>query len=589
LGKYKRENRVFLTKNKFRNDITYLITLSSNHFIPCLHCILSFISLGKKAEEIVVVGNISNKENIKRLTNIGVTYLDEDEIDYGIRMPKFSFQGEKLREQGWFKQQFIRLSADLFVKTPYALILDSEVFPFSNWDESRLFENKSQLPPPPPPRYLYWIPEKRKPEWDYKMYVASAMLLKDLPEFGEQVVEYANSDNFKRHINGFQLFSMKNLAYLWKRLEQDTDIEKNLDKIINRSPNLLFDDYDLYGIAVDYNFFDHHDKTILHNNLLGWYDNHSENEFNKFKKNAMWSMCQRYSNCNSSLETYRSYTKQIAKYLKCNLPKIKLEWRKQRMVNTELKFDSLEHEVLYESLIVNEKIEKIEYSKPNLYLTPFTKAIQLLEDLSTNTGDFPITYQKQRRHGRISIFIKRCIRKCLRWYINPIIERQNKYNAMVTIILKTMYKNIEELSSKTKKIPIDYNQELLFNQNSLAINYLEKGFSNPEDNLIWTDQDTAEINIPISLTKTDLKLTIRGRRLTPLQTVEIIVNNYSYGKIENQDSEFIIKADELLGQKNLNIRFIISKPYSPKELGISDDIRTLGFALIAIGLYEFDS
>jgi len=147
------------------------------------------------------------------------------------------------------------------------------------------------------------------------------MLLKDLPEFGDQVVEYANSDNFKRHINGFQLFSMKNLAYLWKRLEQDSDIEKNLDKIINRSPDLLFSEYVFYGIAVDYNFFDHLDLTVLHNNLLGWYDNHSENEFNKFKKDAMWSMCQRYTHYNDSLETYRDYMKQIALQLNRNLVK----------------------------------------------------------------------------------------------------------------------------------------------------------------------------------------------------------------------------------------------------------------------------
>ena len=157
------------------------------------------------------------------------------------------------------------------------------------------------------------------------MYVGSAMLLKDLPEFGDQVVEYANSDNVKRYINGFQIFSMKNLAYLWKRLEQDTNIEKNLDNIINKSPDLLFSEYVFYGIPVEYKSFDHLDCTILHNNLLGWYDSHSENEFNKFKKDAMWSMCQRYSNYDSSLETYRDYMKQIAKNLKRYLPKYLFE------------------------------------------------------------------------------------------------------------------------------------------------------------------------------------------------------------------------------------------------------------------------
>ena len=91
---------MFLAKKKFKDNITYLITLSSKHFIPCLHCILSFVSLGKKAAEILVIGNLSNKEDIKRLTDIGIIYLDEDSINYGLRMPKFAFQGEKLREQG---------------------------------------------------------------------------------------------------------------------------------------------------------------------------------------------------------------------------------------------------------------------------------------------------------------------------------------------------------------------------------------------------------------------------------------------------------------------------------------------------------
>ena len=561
---------MFLTKKKFRDDITYLITLGSKHFIPCLHCILSFISLGKKAEQILVVGNISNKEDIKKIINIGVVYLDEDKIDYGIRMPKFSFQGEKLREQGWFKQQFIRLSADLFIKTPYALILDSEIFPFTNWDESSLFENNIS-------RYLYWIAEKRKPEWDYKMYVGSAMLLKDLPEFGDQVMEYANSDNIKRYINGFQLFSMKNLAYLWKRLEQETDIEKNLDILINKSPDLLFSEYVFYGIAAEYKFFNHLDRTVLHNNLLGWYDSHTENEFNKFKKDAMWSMCQRYFNYNNSLETYSDYTKQIAKNLNRYLPNIDYEWRKLNMTNDERKFDNLEHEILYNLLKVDEMIHG----------TSIEKAIQSLEKISINTGDFPINNNKKMKLGCIIVFFKRCIRKFLRWYINPIIENQNNYNTMVINILKTMYKNIEEMSSKVKKLPIDYNQEFLFNQNSFSIKYLGKGFSNPEDNYTWTDQETAEINIPISLTKTNIKFIIRGKKFTPKQNVEIIINNRSYGNIKDNNN-FIIKNDELLGKNNLNIKLIISKPYSPKELGISDDSRTLGFALIAIGLYECD-
>ena len=291
----------------FREDITYLITLSEKHFIPAVYLILSFLKLGKK-DNIVVIGNLRDAKMIDTIRNIGggVQYLDEDAIDYGIRMPKFNWkEGEKLREPGWFKQQFIRLSADLFVKTPYALILDSEVFPFKNWDEKKLFEDSA-------PRYLYWIPEKRKPEWDYKMYIASAMFLKDLPEFGDKVVEYANSDLYLRHISGFQLFSMKNLTYLWKRLEQETDLKQNTDNLINKQPELLFSEYEVYGLAVKYGFFDKQDKTIHYNNLLGWYDNHTEKAFQCFRKDAMWSMCQRYMQFDNDSKSYFKYMKSIA-------------------------------------------------------------------------------------------------------------------------------------------------------------------------------------------------------------------------------------------------------------------------------------
>jgi len=45
----------------------------------------------------------------------------------------------------------------------------------------------------------------------------------------------------------------------------------------------------------------------------------------------------------------------------------------------------------------------------------------------------------------------------------------------------------------------------------------------------------------------------------------------------------------LQNQNYLDIRLIISKPYTPKELGMGEDARTLGFSLEAIGLYEMNS
>ncbi|GBU26656.1 hypothetical protein R84B8_00166 [Treponema sp. R8-4-B8] len=114
-----------------------------------------------------------------------------------------------------------------------------------------------------------------------------------------------------------------------------------------------------------------------------------------------------------------------------------------------------------------------------------------------------------------------------------------------------------------------------------------KGFSGQENTLIWTDQEEAEISIPIQKIESDLRLTIRGNRLSPLQTVKFIVNDHVYGNLEDGDNEFIIKARELVNKNYLDIKIITSKLYTPKELGINEDMRTLGFCLQSIGLYEY--
>jgi hypothetical protein len=154
---------------------------------------------------------------------------------------------------------------------------------------------------------------------------------------------------------------------------------------------------------------------------------------------------------------------------------------------------------------------------------------------------------------------------------------------------KNISENIKELIiNKQNNIPIEYNRDYYFNKYSLDNIYLGEGFSSPEPDHIWTNQNLAEIEFPIQLPKTDIRLTIKGNALTELQVIEIMVNDIVYGKIDNNGYNYIIKIDELKGKKYLNIKLIVSKIYSPKELGINDDPRKLGFSLISIGLYEYN-
>jgi Methyltransferase domain len=272
-------------------------------------CILTLRQ--KTTAPITVVGNVGPDE-ATRLRALGAVYIDERDINVSGRLPSLA-SPTKYREPGWYRQMFFRLSVDRFVDTAQAVILDSEVFVFDNWDETRLYDPASGHP-----RGFFWVPSQRKPEWDYRMYRGAAYLLQTLPGCAG-VLDYANSDGYHRHISGVVLFSTANVAELWRRLENETDLERNLDQLFNHEPDLAFSDHDLYGLAAEYGLFDTVVPTVQHENLLGWYDNHDDPRFHRFRQGAMWSMCQRYAEFPTPRE-YRTYMESTATSLGARLP-----------------------------------------------------------------------------------------------------------------------------------------------------------------------------------------------------------------------------------------------------------------------------
>lgn len=311
-----------------KTSLSYLITVSKKHLLPSLFLLQSLREKTKR--KIFVVGNLE-KNQIELIKSNKINYIDEDEIDLSNRLPKFE-QEEKYRDFGWYKQMFIRLSSDRFINTEQVVILDSEVFLFKNWDEKNFYEQTGQ------PRCFYWTPKKRKPDWDYKMYKGAAYLLQFLPEC-KNIMSYANSDSFKRHITGVALFSTANLAHLWNRLEKETDLKKNINHLFNNEPELAFSDHDMYGLGVDCGLFDKIVPTTLHNNLLGWYEGHDDEVFHKFKKNATWSICQQYQKYPSA-ELYFNYMKKISRILNQTLVKTdykKIDKKMKKLGNSKTK------------------------------------------------------------------------------------------------------------------------------------------------------------------------------------------------------------------------------------------------------------
>ena len=288
-----------------KSSLSYLITVSTKHFMPAQMLLLTLTN--KTDNPIIVVGNLNTYQK-KLIKAFDVTYIEEDKIDYAGRLPKVSWK-EKYRPFGWYKQMFIRLSIDRYIDTDQVVILDSEVFMLDNWDEERLYDPKTKQP-----RNFYWVPEKRKSDWDYKMYKGAAYLLSFLPGF-EDVMEYADSDTYKRHISGVVLFSTKNIEHLWKKLESETKLKQNIKILFNKRKELAFSDHDIHGIAVDYGLFDKVVPTTPYNGLLGWYDNHTDKDFLRFQKNAMWSMCQQFQDYPTPTD-YKNFMLDMAKTLK---------------------------------------------------------------------------------------------------------------------------------------------------------------------------------------------------------------------------------------------------------------------------------
>jgi len=58
----------------------------------------------------------------------------------------------------------------------------------------------------------------------------------------------------------------------------------------------------------------------------------------------------------------------------------------------------------------------------------------------------------ERVLGRFIIFAKRIIRRCMSFYVTPIVTDQNKYNKLTSVCLEDVLFGMEELSERIKTL-----------------------------------------------------------------------------------------------------------------------------------------
>lgn len=136
--------------------------------------------------------------------------------------------------------------------------------------------------------------------------------------------------------------------------------------------------------------------------------------------------------------------------------------------------------------------------------------------------------------------------------------------------------------------------EIDFTRGGNARIFQVEGWSGAEENFTWTDANRAVLRIPVSKSESDIILSavfhafVRPDYGVNEQRVNVLVNGHEVGKWVITDSA--VKEQEVVIPKNIldyslmEIVFELPDAVSPKEVGLSEDGRTLGIAVQSVTL-----
>lgn len=148
------------------------------------------------------------------------------------------------------------------------------------------------------------------------------------------------------------------------------------------------------------------------------------------------------------------------------------------------------------------------------------------------------------------------------------------------------------------KSPKQQDLTIVFNNSGNISEYKTTGFSNPGSVGTWTNAAVASIDIPLPEVSEDnfFKVSVNanpfvGKRLKK-QTIGVFVNDEFITNLVMTGSDvykFDLPRDVQKSGKIVNIKFKISNPTSPKDLGLSADTRKLGINVKTITLSVADA
>jgi hypothetical protein len=153
--------------------------------------------------------------------------------------------------------------------------------------------------------------------------------------------------------------------------------------------------------------------------------------------------------------------------------------------------------------------------------------------------------------------------------------------------------SLSTVAEKSGLTTIETGTPVTFQDCSLALLYLQSGWSVAEQSGIWTEGDVATMAMRLKDgSEQDLTMTIESWALVsdrhPSQEIEVDVNGHFVKSLKFINSSIVsnvltVSKEYLRGSDGmLNTEFRIKDPTSPAELGINADSRKLGMHLMSL-------
>jgi|GEM_PF-182895 len=235
------------------------------------------------------------------------------------------------------------------------------------------------------------------------------------------------------------------------------------------------------------------------------------------------------------------------------------------------KFDSIEEKVIYEKLTsqLNEQATDIRVrgnvqqfgnlsdgslnsEKISAYVSEIGNNIDTLEQTRANTS-YRLILSNRRVLGSLIVFIKRIIRRCLGWYIEPVCTQQTGFNNAVTPAVGRLTEIQCELLSAFNTLNNEYN-------------HIRDNSNNMKEKVVTLEDNTNHIQGKVVALEdcTNNIQTIMSRDYQLLQSLELNAR-----QIENRISE--LERLQSIANTNLNETNAKLHQLNDLELGIFKD------------------